>query len=206
MNMGYVVGLLPVTGVQLPLISAGGTSLVLTLFIVGLLARFARCEPEALVHQRAQHRGRLARLLVPMPTAAVEPIPPSRAARARAAARDDGRTVARVPAPAGRAAGSTAPRPRREAPGGRDLSAGVRPTPAEQTSRRDRQTVRGRLPAGDRPPLRNRPPVPGAPSAPLTQQGGPVSRARTGPGEPPAVRGRPARSHPPRTEWPGRLQ
>ena len=42
MNMGYVVGLLPVTGVQLPLISAGGTSLVLTLFIVGLLARFAR--------------------------------------------------------------------------------------------------------------------------------------------------------------------
>ena len=40
LNMGYVVGLLPVTGVTLPLISAGGTSLVLTLFIVGLLARF----------------------------------------------------------------------------------------------------------------------------------------------------------------------
>jgi cell division protein FtsW len=48
MNMGYVVGLLPVTGVTLPLISAGGTSLVLTLFIVGLLARFARSEPEAI--------------------------------------------------------------------------------------------------------------------------------------------------------------
>ena len=48
MNMGYVVGLLPVTGVTLPLISAGGTSLLLTLFIVGLLARFARSEPAAI--------------------------------------------------------------------------------------------------------------------------------------------------------------
>ena len=61
MNMGYVVGLLPVTGVQLPLISAGGTSLVLTLFIVGLLARFARSEPAAIEAQRAARRGRLAR-------------------------------------------------------------------------------------------------------------------------------------------------
>ena len=52
MNMGYVVGLLPVTGVTLPLISAGGTSLVLTLFIIGLLARFARSEPEAIEAQR----------------------------------------------------------------------------------------------------------------------------------------------------------
>ena len=57
MNMGYVVGLLPVTGVQLPLISAGGTSLVLTLFIVGLLARLARSEPAAIEAQRARHAG-----------------------------------------------------------------------------------------------------------------------------------------------------
>ena len=35
------------TGVPLPLISAGGTSLVVTLFVVGLLARFARPEPAA---------------------------------------------------------------------------------------------------------------------------------------------------------------
>jgi cell division protein FtsW len=47
MNMGYVVGLLPVTGVTLPLISQGGTSLVLTLVAVGLLARFALAEPDA---------------------------------------------------------------------------------------------------------------------------------------------------------------
>ncbi|MDP9240029.1 MAG: putative lipid II flippase FtsW, partial [Actinomycetota bacterium] len=33
-NVGYVVGLLPVTGIPLPLISFGGTSLVLTMFVV----------------------------------------------------------------------------------------------------------------------------------------------------------------------------
>ena len=74
MNMGYVVGLLPVTGVQLPLISAGGTSLVLTLFIVGLLARFARAEPAAIEDLRSRERGRLGRWLLPGPSAAVEPV------------------------------------------------------------------------------------------------------------------------------------
>ena len=78
MNMGYVVGLLPVTGVTLPLISAGGTSLILTLFIIGLLARFARSEPAAIEHQRTQSRGRLARLLLPVPAAAVDPVRPRR--------------------------------------------------------------------------------------------------------------------------------
>ena len=34
-NIGYVTGLLPVTGVPLPLISSGGTSLMLTLFALG---------------------------------------------------------------------------------------------------------------------------------------------------------------------------
>ncbi|MPQ97723.1 putative lipid II flippase FtsW [Modestobacter sp. I12A-02628] len=72
MNMGYVVGLLPVTGVQLPLISAGGTSLVLTLFIVGLLTRFARSEPGAVEWARTAERSRLARLLLPVPAQAVD--------------------------------------------------------------------------------------------------------------------------------------
>ena len=35
-NIGYVVGLLPVTGLQLPLISSGGTSLVVTMFVFGI--------------------------------------------------------------------------------------------------------------------------------------------------------------------------
>ncbi|TFV52261.1 putative lipid II flippase FtsW [Blastococcus sp. TF02A-35] len=78
MNMGYVVGMLPVTGVTLPLISAGGTSLILTLFIVGLLARFACSEPAAVEHLRAADRSRLARLLLPAPASAVEPARPRR--------------------------------------------------------------------------------------------------------------------------------
>ena len=43
-NIGAVVGLLPITGIPLPLISFGGSSLVPTLIAVGLLASFARTE------------------------------------------------------------------------------------------------------------------------------------------------------------------
>ncbi len=62
-NIGYVVGLLPVTGLQLPLISSGGTSLVVTMFVFGLLANAARHEPEAVAALRASGQGRLLRLL-----------------------------------------------------------------------------------------------------------------------------------------------
>jgi cell division protein FtsW len=102
MNMGYVVGLLPVTGVTLPLISAGGTSLVLTLFIVGLLARFARSEPAAIEFERGRQRGRLARLFLPVPAAPVDPVRPRRQPEDRVPRRPAvgaGRTV--VPARAG---------------------------------------------------------------------------------------------------------
>ncbi|SOC50697.1 cell division-specific peptidoglycan biosynthesis regulator FtsW [Blastococcus aggregatus] len=78
MNMGYVVGLLPVTGVTLPLISAGGTSLILTLAVVGLLARFACTEPAAVESLSSRDRGRISRLLLPAPAAAVEPVRPRR--------------------------------------------------------------------------------------------------------------------------------
>ena len=99
MNMGYVVGLLPVTGVQLPLISAGGTSLVLTLFIVGLLARFARSEPAAIEAQRGRERGRLARIFLPVPESAVDPVRPRHRPEDRPPARpvvSGGRTVVRA--------------------------------------------------------------------------------------------------------------
>lgn len=46
-NMGYVVGLLPVTGIQLPMLSAGGSSAVFTLGAMGVLASVARHEPDA---------------------------------------------------------------------------------------------------------------------------------------------------------------
>lgn len=62
-NIGYVVGLLPVTGITLPLISYGGTSLVITLGLFGLLANCARHEPEAVAALRSQGPGRFGRLL-----------------------------------------------------------------------------------------------------------------------------------------------
>ncbi len=69
-NIGYVVGLLPVTGIPLPMISSGGTSLVVTMFVFGILANAARHEPEAVValHRNGQSRAaRLLRLHVPEP-------------------------------------------------------------------------------------------------------------------------------------------
>ena len=44
-NMGAVIGLLPVIGVPLPLVSSGGSALVTTLFGLGMLLSFARNEP-----------------------------------------------------------------------------------------------------------------------------------------------------------------
>lgn len=46
-NIGAVLGLLPITGVPLPLVSYGGSSLIPTLVALGMLMAFARDEPEA---------------------------------------------------------------------------------------------------------------------------------------------------------------
>ena len=42
-NVAYVIGLAPVTGIQLPMISSGGTSAVITLASMGLLANCPCC-------------------------------------------------------------------------------------------------------------------------------------------------------------------
>jgi cell division protein FtsW len=46
-NIGAVIGLLPITGIPLPLISAGGSSLIPTMFALGILMSLARREPSA---------------------------------------------------------------------------------------------------------------------------------------------------------------
>ena len=46
-NIGTVIGLAPVIGVPLPLVSAGGSSLVTTLLAIGIVLSFARTEPGA---------------------------------------------------------------------------------------------------------------------------------------------------------------
>ena len=88
-NIGYVVGLLPVTGLQLPLISSGGTSLVVTMFVFGVLANAARHEPEAIAALTRGGRGsrpanavsRLLRIPAPQPYRA--PRTPAGAGRVR---------------------------------------------------------------------------------------------------------------------------
>jgi cell division protein FtsW len=74
-NMGAVVGLLPITGIPLPLISFGGSSMLLSMFAIGILLSLAKTEPAAAqvlaaraasrsAHRTATGRGRrLGRLL-----------------------------------------------------------------------------------------------------------------------------------------------
>ncbi len=73
-NIGYVIGILPVTGIQLPLISAGGTSTAATLFMIGIMANAARHEPEAVAALRAGRDDKVNRLLRLLP----EPYSPTR--------------------------------------------------------------------------------------------------------------------------------
>ncbi len=46
-NIGTVIGVLPITGIPLPLVSAGGSSLVPTMLGVGVLLALAKAEPAA---------------------------------------------------------------------------------------------------------------------------------------------------------------
>jgi cell division protein FtsW len=102
-NLGGVVGLLPITGLTLPLMSFGGSSMLTTLVAVGILLSFARTEPGAAAALRARP-GLVARVLRrPAPA----PEPPARR-----------RTAGRTGTPAARPRSASAPvRGRR--PGGR---------------------------------------------------------------------------------------
>jgi cell division protein FtsW len=62
MNIGAVLGLVPITGITLPLVSYGGSSLLPTMLALGMLLSFARAEPGAQAALLAQRRGWLAAL------------------------------------------------------------------------------------------------------------------------------------------------
>ncbi|WP_347350417.1 putative lipid II flippase FtsW [Intrasporangium sp.] len=66
-NIGAVIGLLPVIGVPLPLVSAGGSSLVTTMLALGILLCFARNEPGCRTLLGARP-GLLARSLAVLPS------------------------------------------------------------------------------------------------------------------------------------------
>ncbi len=106
-NIGGVVGLLPITGLPLPFISDGGTALVVALASVGILTSFARAEPDAAHALHARPPRRWVRLLwAPLP-----PLPRPGGRRPAATGR---------PAPAGRpAAEERRSAPRRSTPTGR---------------------------------------------------------------------------------------
>jgi cell division protein FtsW len=70
-NIGAVVGLLPITGIPLPLISFGGSAMVANLVAIGLLLSFARAEPGAAqaLARRQGPLGLLRRRTAPSPAA-----------------------------------------------------------------------------------------------------------------------------------------
>jgi cell division protein FtsW len=134
-NIGYVVGLLPVTGIPLPLVSSGGSALVTAMFVGGLLANAARHEPEAIAALRTHGQGRVARLLgLRLPE-------PYRSPGARAAARSaapspraprDARPPAQRSASSGWGAGSGRRGAQKQVPGQRD---GRRQVPGQRGRR-----------------------------------------------------------------------
>ena len=58
-NIGSVIGLLPVIGVNLPLVSSGGSSLIMTMVAFGILMSFARHEPDCAAALAARPRRAL---------------------------------------------------------------------------------------------------------------------------------------------------
>ena len=58
-NIGSVIGVLPVIGVNLPLISSGGSSLIMTMVAFGILISFARHEPDCAAALAARPRRSL---------------------------------------------------------------------------------------------------------------------------------------------------
>ena len=93
-NMGAVVGLVPITGIPLPLISFGGSALIPTMVAIGMLLSFARCEPGAA-------QALAARRINPFRRVKAAPAP-ARTRVDRGGARRKGRPATRRPAARGR--------------------------------------------------------------------------------------------------------
>ncbi|HEX4729218.1 MAG TPA: putative lipid II flippase FtsW [Jatrophihabitans sp.] len=179
-NVGYVTALLPVTGIPLPFISNGGTSLILTCAVLGMLTSFARHEPDAVsAVRRSAAAGtgarwvRWLRLANPQQLQARKPKPkvatsrpPTQTSKAapqtsRAAAQTS--RTAQVSKPTTRASRPAAaqgqPAAKAQSAAARGQSAAARPRRPAATARRTqpaatRQPAVSRQPAGNRQPAR----------------------------------------------------
>ncbi len=80
-NIGTVVGMVPITGIPLPLISFGGSALIPTLVGIGMLLSFARAEPGAARALAAQQGWLRRRLHRPFAAPVAIPVPPQRSRR-----------------------------------------------------------------------------------------------------------------------------
>ncbi len=141
-NIGYVIGILPVTGIQLPLISAGGTSTAATLFMIGIMVNAARHEPEAVAALRAGRDDKVNRLLrLPLP----EPYSPTRLeafrdrkrSRPQSASKAASKSAAQSAGVSRKGGGS----PGRKA--SRNADAQLRPAPPRTAGRAARQSAGG---------------------------------------------------------------
>jgi cell division protein FtsW len=65
-NVGAVIGMLPVIGLPLPLVSSGGSALVTSMLVLGMLMSFARAEPGA-AQALSARGGMLRRSLAVLP-------------------------------------------------------------------------------------------------------------------------------------------
>jgi cell division protein FtsW len=144
-NMGYVTGLLPVTGIPLPLISFGGTSLVVTLYALGMLASFARHEPAAVGYLRGRRRGWASKLLWLPPPQRYRPsraaTGPARPGPAQSGAAQSG---AARPGPAQSGAAQSGPARSGAAQSGAARSGAARSRPAQGRATPGRATPGGR--------------------------------------------------------------
>jgi cell division protein FtsW len=154
-NVGYVLGLLPVTGIQLPLISAGGTATATTLLLIGLIANAARHEPEAVAALRAGRDDRMNRILRLPPPVPYSPTSLDSAGdRLRGRGGKAGDKPARKPAakkaaPAKTAKPTKAARSTRQEPPARQRRTDVprRTRRTEEPDRRSGQSRRNPVPA-----------------------------------------------------------
>ena len=162
-NICAVVHLLPITGVPLPLISQGLSSVIATLAAIGMLLSFARCEPGAKEALAALDRRLRLRLPAALRHAGPGAEPAGQQARAVSAGQRPGA------APAGRQprAAPASQQPRVTTTGGRGGPPAAGPPPARPRAPRqdgpgsDRRARPSRLadPGGSngRPPGRRRP-------------------------------------------------